>query len=535
MSKYIPFSIAANAREFLAGIAIQRASEERKKVKAAATINAFIKSVDKDMREVYDKFIPNVHVVNITSFANIIANKLSDTYPVLGNSSSKEYQGLKETIDSAVSGYHSKLLSGQSFSDPVTELNRISLSMFDRVRNIDNTLAARNLGSEFSAVVTKVFGNKAVLASVTKGLSGPETYVFFSSSFNGLKDPFRKEVYAKIIDYLVKALDAPKDFKLGEYVNLGHAALRSEVETFVNSPAFAQVIYGVGSGRSKRMAAQSLSEAAEVFKIESRIVDNYITIEKDLLSTNNGLAAILSLGVTFTNIEDATANQVRGATTEKKAVRDFQIEKPRQLSRSEMLALERTLLSKVLDNNPQLGRSSRSVVDFIQDGIKGLIEGKPTTSEKTKTTVKHSRKATVVKKNTAAKGTKFPKVQATHTPVALNPAKDPVSLDLSSLLLYINNELAEKIKENMGGGNSRSVLNYRSGRFAKSAEVERLTLGRGGLITAYYTYMKYPYATFSEGGKQSSPRSRDPKLLISKSIREIASKHVGDRLRAVVV
>jgi hypothetical protein len=47
--------------------------------------------------------------------------------------------------------------------------------------------------------------------------------------------------------------------------------------------------------------------------------------------------------------------------------------------------------------------------------------------------------------------------------------------------------------------------------------------------------MRNPYGTFSEGGQQQSPRSRDPKLLISKSIREIAQTRVDNRLRAVLV
>jgi hypothetical protein len=75
----------------------------------------------------------------------------------------------------------------------------------------------------------------------------------------------------------------------------------------------------------------------------------------------------------------------------------------------------------------------------------------------------------------------------------------------------------------------------RSGRFAESVKVERLTESRAGMITVFYTYMRNPYGTFSEGGQQQSPRSRDPKLLISKSIREIAQTRVDNRLRAVLV
>jgi len=55
------------------------------------------------------------------------------------------------------------------------------------------------------------------------------------------------------------------------------------------------------------------------------------------------------------------------------------------------------------------------------------------------------------------------------------------------------------------------------------------------MITAFYSYMKNPYATFSAGGRQELPKSRDPKLLISKSIREIVGQQVANRLRAVVV
>ena len=85
----------------------------------------------------------------------------------------------------------------------------------------------------------------------------------------------------------------------------------------------------------------------------------------------------------------------------------------------------------------------------------------------------------------------------------------------------------------MGDGTSRNVLNYRTGRFAGSAKVEKLSSSRQGMITAFYSYMKNPYATFSDGGNQSLPKSRDPKLLISKSIREIAQQIVSNKLRAV--
>jgi hypothetical protein len=85
----------------------------------------------------------------------------------------------------------------------------------------------------------------------------------------------------------------------------------------------------------------------------------------------------------------------------------------------------------------------------------------------------------------------------------------------------------------MGNGTARNVLNYRTGRFAASAAVSRMSESREGMITAFYEYMKNPYQTFEPGYRQGNPKTRDPKLLIAASIREIAATKVGNKLRAV--
>ena len=109
------------------------------------------------------------------------------------------------------------------------------------------------------------------------------------------------------------------------------------------------------------------------------------------------------------------------------------------------------------------------------------------------------------------------------------------SLNLTSLQNLINSQLQDTIKQNMGGGNRRDILNLRTGRFAESAKVERLSESRAGMITVFYSYMKNPYQTFEPGYKQGSPATRNPKLLIAKSIREIAGQMVSNRLRSVSV
>ena len=107
--------------------------------------------------------------------------------------------------------------------------------------------------------------------------------------------------------------------------------------------------------------------------------------------------------------------------------------------------------------------------------------------------------------------------------------------NIANLQVLLQERLSEQVRKNMGTGNDKKILNYRSGRLANSASIERISESRAGMVSIFYNYMRNPYATFSEGGRQQYPRSRDPKLLISKSIRELAMPIVGSRMRAVLV
>lgn len=177
-------------------------------------------------------------------------------------------------------------------------------------------------------------------------------------------------------------------------------------------------------------------------------------------------------------------------------------------------------------------RSSPSVLENISSVVVAAVKGKTHRSTaKTVSLLNNStpivkRKKTLkVSKKTSASGVRQ------DTVGVLLPSS---TVNLASLQILINNNLAAQIEKNMGTGDSRRLLNYRTGRLANSARVEKLAQSREGMITAFYTYMKNPYATFSEGGRQSIPKTRDPKLLISKSIREIAATSVVNRMRAVL-
>ena len=175
---------------------------------------------------------------------------------------------------------------------------------------------------------------------------------------------------------------------------------------------------------------------------------------------------------------------------------------------------------------------SKNIVEELEVGFLNALTGKKNSKKKV------SKKLPDLKikpNNLNNKITSGPKTGVQRkAPKSTIVPRDP-QLDLFSLTNYINANLASRIQANMGTGSSKNVLNYRSGRFAETVNVERLSQSREGMITAFYSYMKNPYATFSEGGAQQYPKTRDPKLLISKSIRELAADKVANRLRAVVV
>ena len=176
--------------------------------------------------------------------------------------------------------------------------------------------------------------------------------------------------------------------------------------------------------------------------------------------------------------------------------------------------------------------SNTLIQDAKQFGIDKLstaLTGKKQANVKKHAPVKDTVKLSVGKTKVTAK----PYTEIIKVP-QISRTTD-VFYSLTSLQQLINDSLQHVIAANMGDGDQNRILNYRTGRFAASAQVERMSKSRAGMITAFYSYMKYPYQTFEPGFRQGSPATRDPKLLIAKSIREIAATKVGNRLRAVSI
>lgn len=187
--------------------------------------------------------------------------------------------------------------------------------------------------------------------------------------------------------------------------------------------------------------------------------------------------------------------------------------------------------------------SSPPMIDLITDEIAKAISGNKKKYKDNYTgTLKVGKLATLYVNEQAKQkyrdDLKKLKLQATAYKAKLKKRQTKritPGMTIGNLEAILRAKLALQIKRNMGTGNAENVLNYRTGRFAESATIERATQSRAGMVSVFYNYMRNPYGTFSDGGKQQYPRSRNPKALISKSIREIGTSLAINRMRAVLV
>ena len=112
-----------------------------------------------------------------------------------------------------------------------------------------------------------------------------------------------------------------------------------------------------------------------------------------------------------------------------------------------------------------------------------------------------------------------------RTRKAKRRATDSAAARPLQMMVMINKELPQTIKANM----NLPALENRTGRFAESVKVVDAVQTRQGFPSFGYTYQKNPYQTFEPGFAQGSPE-RDPRALISRSIREIAAELAIGRL-----
>jgi len=193
---------------------------------------------------------------------------------------------------------------------------------------------------------------------------------------------------------------------------------------------------------------------------------------------------------------------------------------------------ERTAFEKLEKDLKKLitDPTSTKLTDAIKMSIMHSLSRSKYTTTKTKTKERFNERSRAndkkkIKRQTGVRVARMGSVMSMQQAKKIGKPKRATQnkQDKRSLLSYINEinkRLPAKIEENMGP----PALESRTGRFASSVRAVDVNKTAQGYPSIGYTYAKNPYQIFEQGRGQkpwASPE-RDPRILIDKSLREIA-------------
>jgi hypothetical protein len=339
----------------------------------------------------------------------------------------------------------------------------------------------------------------------------------------------------------LKPGELAKEFEKGHVVGLATNLLNITANRISRIDARGASGSGLETSKAKEVMVKGLKAVVEYYKqldFDSanikppENVDVYSSAEKIL--TRRGVKYLVEL--------QPKARNQRSAEEVKATIGSIRkLFSPGNLSDAQRLAIfdkmAASIASKKFAKELLDLRSSPTIVDLMFNQVVEALEGKTYKPKvvrvpKTKVASKKVAKPDLREVNKIAKSERA-KVESLIS--KLNTTRRIRLSSTSNLEAILRARINQQVAKNMGSGDSRILLNYRTGRLADSVTIDRLTESRAGMISVFYSYMKNPYATFSDGGMRQYPKSRDPKLLISKSIREIAAENAVTKLRSVLV
>lgn len=495
----------------------------------------------KKLRDLIDSNLPTFYIVDV----DLIVKELSDNLGFSNFSGNDDYiksrfpkkeklvQFLNKTIKDAV-----LTLPQKPFLPFINKVEKDFDGLVNTLAKRTSYIGYRNATTTFQFKLRtqgKALG--VFIASDAESIVanlGKNAYVVIAPTFNGAVEKVNaalnkalRDAFSKTYDIDLKPYSASANmqnrFTIGDFINAGHTAAFDVNDKLIgiNMP-LAQERQFVLSGTAK-------SEGLEL-----AIADLYLDANYDIKFNQNfteKASKMLDMQFSFVVTMPAAFNTNTLRTQELARIKAY-------IGNTVLPTIAEQARNKfkggLLEDTAVNTGASPSLSEYINDLLVENLKGKKSPRVVKSSTAKGKGKVkTHALLKTDAKLTGKSKSGGLKAKADKATTSKEAGLDLLSLTNLINSQLQDVISANMGNGSSRNVLNYRTGRFASTVQVERLTSSRDGFITAFYSYMKNPYATFSAGGRQATPTSRDPKLLIAKSIREIAQQAVTNKLRAV--
>lgn len=406
--------------------------------------------------------------------------------------------------------------------------------IISELRGLQGTELEQATNIAFSAFRAKNVGAKVNRRTIEVGQGIPAVY-FSTISFDTITS-----LVNNILN--LKPNELSKSFEKGHVIGLNTELLRVTANRIASIDARA----AVGAKDAKERILKELDNVIEYYKKldydsaniqPASDVPIYASVNKTISKTGKTKYLV--------EIQPKAANQASASEVQATIGSIRKLFDPGALTEKAMTKLIDDLIPKVSDpkfvQDLLLMRSSPSFLDMIGENVANSIRG--TNKEQAfahKDVLVH--KVKLPKANLSELrsiiSTELVKVKALKSKLSTKVPLRTITgnfFSLTSLQNLLNSQLQDVISAKMGDGDETKILNYQTGRFAASAKVERLTQSKEGMISAFYSYMKNPYRTFEPGFKQGSPKSRDPKLLISQSIRDIAATKVANKMRAVLV
>jgi hypothetical protein len=496
----------------------------------------------KKLRDLIDSNLPTFYVVDVDAIVYSLVQGLglnnfqeNDEYVKAKFPSKVELViFLENTVKQALESLPSK-----PFIPVIDQLNKHYSILLDTLAKRTSYIGYRNAATKFGASLRSTLKSTSVFnASDGRLLVSnlrPNSYVVIGPTFtlavekvNSLLNDHLRKAFSSSYDINLRkytASDAVNRFTIGDFINAGHTAAYSETKQLIgiNMP--------LAQERQFLLSSDPKSQG-----IETSIADLYLTADYAIEFNQNyteSATNLLNMQFSFVVTMPQKFNTLTLRTQEVSRIKNYigNTILPTIAEQAKKKFVGGLLQDTVLNSS-----ASPTFLEYYTSLLTNTIQGKlaDRVVKKSKSTAKNTKAIPI---SAIVKDPKKLKLKSKSGGTKISGNSIPLGrsngLDLTSLQNLINQHLQSAISANMGDGSSRNVLNYRTGRLASSAKVEYMSQSRAGMITAFYSYMKNPYATFSDGGKQQYPKSRDPKLLISKSIRDIAAQQVGNRLRAV--
>lgn len=198
----------------------------------------------------------------------------------------------------------------------------------------------------------------------------------------------------------------------------------------------------------------------------------------------------------------------------------------RAIDNNTQAQLERAALESLTKELQDIANLQSST--SLKDGVSQVLLEKaaPKAAKvkgKKKKKVKEYSRAKSTKKTVNKKRTRIVRDNSVDVSGGVPQGDGPSNLPLQ-LIGAFNRDLPNTLRKNM----QSPRLQYRTGRFANSVKVVDVATTASGFLSFGYIYQKSPYQTFEPGFAQGSV-DRDPRRLIDRSMREIASSYALGR------